>query len=173
MALINPNYKNINLFKKKLQIKKSALKAVKSCSRQKCFSRTSKFFYQFCLSGSYRLHGLGLQHWLYFSFNSNRHPEKAIPFVPQNYCNPKLQYLQHKFWATAAPKNYWEISNFWKNFFRDQSSFYHPFSWFKRFCGKKNPLKCSIVKILDRYLVLVYRRKIQKIMTFFLTYIVI
>ena len=106
-------------------------------------------------------------------FNSNRHPEKAIPFVPQNYCNPKLQYLQHKFWATAAPKNYWEISNFWKKFFRDQSSFYHPFSWFKRFCGKKNPLKCSIVKILDRYLVIVYRRKIQKIMTFFLTYIVI
>ena len=53
-------------------------------------------------------------------FNSNRHPEKAIPFVPQNYCNPKLQYLQHKFWATPAPKNYWEISNFWKIFFRDQ-----------------------------------------------------
>ena len=27
------------------------------------------FFYQFCLSGSYRLHDLGLQHWLHFSAN--------------------------------------------------------------------------------------------------------
>ena len=102
-------------------------------------------------------------------FNSNRHPEKAIPFVPQNYCNT----CNINFERLLHPKTIGKSQIFEKIFSVTKSSFYHPFSWFKRFCGKKNPLKCSIVKILDRYLVIVYRRKIQKIMTFFLTKIVI